>query len=100
MVEVGQVGRAADESGQSAFYLHFQRGSPFGAAHDLVKSFLRAGDDKVSQPELHCATSSCKSALYINAECLPDHNHPSDHACCFIRSWSAGFYKFCAPDLP
>ncbi|CAL8470795.1 g10337 [Coccomyxa elongata] len=51
MVEVGQVGRAADEVGQSAFYLHFQRGAPFGAADDLVEAFLRAGDDKAEISE-------------------------------------------------
>lgn len=75
MVEVGQVGRAANEFGQSAFYLHFQRGAPFGAADDLVKAFLRAGDDKVSQQALHYTTSPCKKRAV--------------HDCSMFGSWSA-----------
>ena len=47
VVELGQVGRAADSEGLSAFYVHAQRGAGFGDARPLAEAFLRAGDSKV-----------------------------------------------------
>lgn len=55
VVEIGQVGRAADEIGQSAFYVHFQREARFGTAQELVNAFLRAGDDQVCLRNSHPA---------------------------------------------
>ena len=43
VVELGQVGRAADSEGLSAFYVHAQRGASFGDARPLAEAFLRAG---------------------------------------------------------
>ena len=48
VVELGQVGRAADTEGLSAFYVHAQRGAKFGDARALAEAFVKAGDSKVS----------------------------------------------------
>lgn len=44
---MGQVGRAADAEGRSAFCVHAQRGAVFGDARALAEAFLKAGDSKV-----------------------------------------------------
>ena len=48
VVDLGQVGRATDAEGLSAFYVHAQRGAKFGDARPLAEAFLKAGDSKVS----------------------------------------------------
>jgi len=47
VVELGQVGRAADPVGLSAFYAHSQQGARFGDAGALTEAFLQAADSGV-----------------------------------------------------
>ncbi|CAL5224917.1 g7683 [Coccomyxa viridis] len=56
VVELGQVGRAADSEGLSAFYVHAQRGASFGDARPLAEAFLRAGDSKAEVSEASLGT--------------------------------------------
>ena len=65
VVELGQVGRAADPAGLSAFYAHSQQGARFGDAGALTEAFLQAGDSKVcpckslhSWPRVHTVNPS------------------------------------------
>ena len=83
VMELGQVGLAADEAGgSSAFIVHSQKGQGFGDAGALADAFLQAGDAKVGATvicwggKLYVRTTSCRLTV------LPGDGVPLDCVQC------------------